>query len=50
MRLLLGFATDSSLLDMNRLMSGNVRLDVGAVDAGLLLQTTMQSLQPAASA
>ena len=38
------------LLDMNRLMSGNVRLDVGTVDAGLLLQTTMQSLQPAANA
>jgi len=36
------------LLDMNRLMSGNVRLDVAAVDIGGLLQTTMQSLQPAA--
>jgi PAS domain S-box-containing protein len=38
------------LLDMNRLMSGNVRLDLGTVDVDLLLQTTMQSLQPAADA
>jgi PAS domain S-box-containing protein len=38
------------LLDMNRLMSGNVRLDVGTVDVGLLLQATLQSLQPAADA
>ncbi len=38
------------LLDMNRLMSGNVRLEVGTVDVGLLVQTTMQSLQPAADA
>jgi signal transduction histidine kinase len=38
------------LLDMNRLMSGNVRLDVAAIDVGGLLQTTMQSLQPAADA
>ncbi len=38
------------LLDMNRLLSGNVRLEVAAVDVGTLLQTTMQSLQPAADA
>ena len=35
---------------MNRLMSGNVRLALETVDVGLLLQTTMQSLQPAADA
>jgi signal transduction histidine kinase len=38
------------LLDMNRLMVGNVRLDVVRVEIGVLLQTTMQSLQPAADA
>jgi PAS domain S-box-containing protein len=38
------------LLDMNRLMSGNVRLDVETVDVGALLRTAMQSLQPAADA
>jgi PAS domain S-box-containing protein len=38
------------LLDMNRLMSGNVRLDLARVDVGAVLQTTMQSLQPAADA
>ena len=38
------------LLDMNRFLSGNVRLDLGAVDVGALLQTTMQGLQPAADA
>jgi signal transduction histidine kinase len=38
------------LLDMNRLISGNVQLDVATVDVGTLLQTTMQSLQPAADA
>ena len=38
------------LLDMNRLISGNVQLDVARVDVGALLQTTMQSLQPAADA
>jgi len=37
------------LLDMNRLMAGNVTLDVTPVDFGALLQTTMQSLQPAAA-
>jgi signal transduction histidine kinase/CheY-like chemotaxis protein len=36
------------LLDMNRLISGNVRLDVEPVDIGTLLQSTMQSLQPMA--
>jgi signal transduction histidine kinase len=38
------------LLDMNRLMAGNVQLEVAAVDLGSLLQATMQSLQPAADA
>ena len=38
------------LLDMNRLISGNLRLDLETLDVGLLLQTTMQSLQPAADA
>jgi PAS domain S-box-containing protein len=38
------------LLDMNRLLSGNVRLEVATVDVGTLLQTTVQSLQPAADA
>jgi PAS domain S-box-containing protein len=36
------------LLDMNRLISGNVQLDLGRVDVGRLLQTTIQGLQPAA--
>src|SRR5262249_43403192 len=38
------------LLDMNRLISGNVTLEVSQVDVAGLLQTTMQSLQPAADA
>ena len=38
------------LLDMNRLLSGNVTLDLGRCDAGALLHTTMQTLQPAADA
>lgn len=38
------------LLDMNGLTSGNLRLELGPVDVGTLLQTTMQSLQPAAEA
>jgi len=38
------------MLDMNRLMSGNLRLDLSPVRIGALLQTTMQSLQPAADA
>src|SRR6476660_9036722 len=33
------------LLDMNRLMSGSLRLEVSRVRVGSLLQTTMQSLQ-----
>jgi hypothetical protein len=40
----------NDLLDMNRLISGTVTLDVGVVDIPGLLQTTMQSLQPAADA
>jgi len=38
------------LLDMNRLLSGNVHLEVTAVDVAALLQTTLQGLQPAADA
>jgi PAS domain S-box-containing protein len=38
------------LLDMNRLMSGNLQLEVGVVDVGALLQNTMQGLKPAADA
>jgi signal transduction histidine kinase len=38
------------LLDMNRFISGNVQLDMGQVEVGALLQTTMQGLQPAADA
>jgi len=38
------------LLDMNRLIVGNVRLEIVRVDIGTLLQATMQSLQPAADA
>ena len=38
------------LLDMNRLMAGNVQLEFAEVDLGSLLQATMQSLQPAADA
>jgi PAS domain S-box-containing protein len=37
------------LLDMNRLMSGNVQLELDIVDAASLLQTTIQGLQPAAN-
>jgi PAS domain S-box-containing protein len=36
------------LLDMNRLMAGAVRLEMNRIDAGALLQTTIQGLQPAA--
>jgi signal transduction histidine kinase len=36
------------LLDMNRLMSGNFRLELGRVDVDALLNTTIQGLQPAA--
>jgi len=38
------------LLDMNRLMSGNLALELSQIRIGSLLQTTMQSLQPAADA
>ena len=38
------------LLDMNRLMSGSLQLELSRVRIGALLQTTMQSLQPAADA
>jgi len=38
------------LLNMNRLMTGDLRLDLGPVQMGSLLQATMQSLQPAADA
>ena len=38
------------LLDMNRLISGNMRLDMVHVDIGALLQTTIQGLRPAAEA
>jgi PAS domain S-box-containing protein len=38
------------LLDMNRMMIGNVRLELVQLDVGALLQTTMQSLQPTAEA
>jgi signal transduction histidine kinase len=36
------------LLDMNSLLSGNFRLEVGKIDIGGLVQTTMQGLQPTA--
>jgi len=36
------------LLDMNRLMSGNFRLELGRVDVEALLNTTILGLQPAA--
>ena len=38
------------LLDMNRLMSGNVRIEVGPVEVAALSQSTIQALQPAADA
>src|SRR6266545_3168516 len=38
------------LLDMNRLMSGNLRLDIASVDVGATLQATVQGLKPAADA
>ena len=38
------------LLDMNRLMTGNIQLEVGAVDVATLSQSTIQALQPAADA
>ncbi len=38
------------LLDMNRLVSGNLRLELGMVDVGATLQGTIQGLKPAADA
>jgi PAS domain S-box-containing protein len=38
------------LLDMNRLLSGNLRLELGVVDVGATLQTALQGLKPAADA
>src|SRR5262249_1201612 len=38
------------LLDMNRLLSGNLKLDIGTVDVSATLQQALQGLQPAAVA
>ncbi len=38
------------LLDMNRLLSGNFKLEISRVDVGNLLRATIQGLQPAADA
>jgi PAS domain S-box-containing protein len=38
------------LLDMNRLLSGNLQVDLVSVDVGSTVQTTIQGLQPAADA
>lgn len=38
------------LLDMNRLLSGGVTLEVGNVEIGALLQATLQTLRPSADA
>lgn len=38
------------LLDMNRLLAGNLRVEVAPVDVGSTIQTTIQGLQPAAAA
>jgi PAS domain S-box-containing protein len=38
------------LLDMNRLLSGNLRLEIASVDVGATVQTTLQGLKPAADA
>lgn len=38
------------LLDMNHLISGNLRLDIASVDVHALVQTALQGLQPAADA
>jgi PAS domain S-box-containing protein len=38
------------LLNMNRLLSGDLRLEVAPIQIGSLLHATMQSLQPAADA
>jgi PAS domain S-box-containing protein len=44
---LLGRLIDD-LLDMNRLISGNVQLEIGRIDLGGILHTTIQGLKPAA--
>ncbi|MBS1819928.1 MAG: response regulator [Acidobacteria bacterium] len=36
------------LLDMNRLMSGNFAIEIGPVEVGTLVHTTLQTLQPLA--
>jgi PAS domain S-box-containing protein len=38
------------LLDMNRLLSGNLRLELTPVDIGATVRTTLQGLRPAADA
>jgi PAS domain S-box-containing protein len=38
------------LLDMNRLLSGNLRVDLAPLDVGATLHTAIQALQPAADA
>ena len=38
------------LLDMNRLMTGNVQLELDAVDLALLAESTVQTLRPTADA
>jgi signal transduction histidine kinase len=38
------------LLDMNRLLSGNLRVELAPVDIGATVTTTVQGLQPAAAA
>jgi PAS domain S-box-containing protein len=38
------------LLDMNRVISGNLQLELTPVDLGTMLQATLQGLQPAADA
>jgi signal transduction histidine kinase len=38
------------LLDMNRLMSGNLHVELAPVDVGATLRTTIQGLQPVADA
>jgi signal transduction histidine kinase len=38
------------LLDMTRLMSGNIQLDLSPVDLAAIVQTTVEALQPAADA
>lgn len=38
------------LLDMSRIMSGKVRLDVAAVDLGQVIQASVESVKPAADA